>query len=93
VALQGQCPARHPLRQLEIPEIGNEFLFDVVKDQRERANLVQRHPTIFKQLKAQWEQWNTQMLPITADVRTHGVSGQIQADRYGIKGVGGKIDD
>lgn len=72
---------------------GNEFLFDVVKDQRERANLVQRHAAIFKQLKQQWELWNEHMLPITADVRTHGVSGQIQADRYGIKAVDGKIDD
>ncbi len=72
---------------------GNEFLFDVVKDQRERANLAQRHPDVFRQLKSQWEQWNQQMLPITADVRTHGVSGQIQADRYGIGAVSGKIDD
>lgn len=72
---------------------GNEFLFDVVKDQRERANLARRHPDVFRQLKSQWEQWNQQMLPITADVRTHGVSGQIQADRYGIKAVNGKIDD
>jgi len=72
---------------------GNEFLFDVVKDQRERANLVQRYPAKFKELKAQWEAWNQGMLPITAEVRTHGVSGQIQADRYGIKGVDGKIDD
>lgn len=72
---------------------GNEFLFDVVKDQRERANLAQRYPAVFRQLKTQWETWNQQMLPITAEVRTHGVSGQIQADRYGIKAVGGKIDD
>jgi arylsulfatase A-like enzyme len=54
----------------------NEFLFDVVKDQRERANLAKRHPEVFAQLKAQWEAWNQDMLPITADVRTHGVSGR-----------------
>ena len=31
---------------------GNEFLFDVAVDQRERANLAQRHPDVFAQLKA-----------------------------------------
>jgi arylsulfatase A-like enzyme len=62
----------------------NEFLFDVVKDARERANLAKRHPEVFTQLKAQWEEWNQQMLPITADVRTHGVTGNVQADHYGV---------
>jgi arylsulfatase A-like enzyme len=67
---------------------GNEFLFDVVKDQRERANLAKRHPDVFAKLKAQWEQWDKEMLPITADVRTHGVSGDVQADRYGVSPAG-----
>jgi hypothetical protein len=56
----------------------------VVKDQRERANLAKRHPEVFEKLKAQWETWDKDMLPITADVRTHGVSGKVQADRYGV---------
>jgi arylsulfatase A-like enzyme len=60
----------------------NEFLFDVVKDQRERANLSARHPQVFAQLKQQWADWNAAMLPITADVRTHAVDGKVQADRY-----------
>jgi arylsulfatase A-like enzyme len=71
---------------------GNEFLFDVVKDQRERANLAKRHPEVFARLKAQWETWDKEMLPITADVRTHGVSGNVQADRYGVP-PGGRITD
>ena len=71
---------------------GNEFLFDVVKDPRERANLAKRHPDVFAQLKAQWETWDKDMLPITADVRTHGVSGNVQADRYGVP-PGGRISD
>lgn len=71
---------------------GNEFLFDVVKDPRERANLAKRHPEVFAQLKAQWETWDKEMLPITADVRTHGVSGNVQADRYGVP-PGGRISD
>ncbi|MGV7209927.1 sulfatase [Oxalobacteraceae bacterium A2-2] len=71
---------------------GNEFLFDVAKDQRERANLAKRHPEVFARLKEQWGQWNQQMLPITADVRTHGVSGKVQADRYGIPASGSVPD-
>jgi len=70
----------------------NEFLFDVAKDQRERANLSRRQPEVFARLKAQWEAWNKEMLPITADVRTHGVSGPIQADRYGVPASGSVVD-
>ncbi|GGC01801.1 sulfatase-like hydrolase/transferase [Pseudoduganella buxea] len=61
----------------------NEFLFDLSQDQRERANLAAKHPDKLADLKAQWEQWNAGMLPITPEVRTHGVSGKVQADRYG----------
>jgi arylsulfatase A-like enzyme len=60
----------------------NEFLFDVVVDQHERANLAGKHPEIFAKLKKQWESWNEAMLPITADVKTHAVTGKVQADRY-----------
>ena len=60
----------------------NEFLFDVVVDQRERANLAAKHPDVFEQLRRQWETWNTSMLPITPEVRTHSLSPKIQADHY-----------
>jgi arylsulfatase A-like enzyme len=60
----------------------NEFLFDVARDPRERANLAQKHPQVFAKLKQDWENWNAQMLPITKDVRTHAVDGKAQADRY-----------
>jgi len=63
----------------------NEFLFDVVADQHERANLSQKNPEVFAQLKKQWEEWDSKMLPITDDVRTHAVEGKVQADRYGSK--------
>ncbi|AVR99154.1 twin-arginine translocation pathway signal protein [Pseudoduganella armeniaca] len=61
----------------------NEFLFNLAHDQRERANLAAKHPDKLAELKGQWEAWNAGMLPITPDVRTHGVSGKVQADRYG----------
>lgn len=60
----------------------NEFLFDVEDDARERANLRHRHPEVFESLKRQWEAWNAQFLPITDEVFTHGVTPDIQADRY-----------
>ena len=63
----------------------NEYLFHVVKDQRERANLAQKYPEVLNRLKAQWQTWNAQMLPITADVKTHAVTGKVQADKYGVE--------
>lgn len=60
----------------------NEFLFDVVQDQRERANLRHHQPEVFEQLKTLWGQWNETQLPITDEVFTHGVTPDIQADRY-----------
>ncbi|GAB2868849.1 sulfatase-like hydrolase/transferase [Pseudoduganella ginsengisoli] len=68
---------------------GNEFLFDVAVDQRERANLANRYPDKLAELKQQWERWNADMLPITPEVRTHGVSGKVQADKYSPQANGG----
>ena len=59
-----------------------EFLFDVTVDTRERANLAAKHPEVFARLKADWERWSGGMLPITPDVRTHGLTPNVQADHY-----------
>ena len=40
----------------------NEFLFDVVADPLERANLKARHPAKFAELKSAWEAWDATML-------------------------------
>ena len=40
----------------------NEFLFDVVADPLERANLKDRQPERFAAMKAAWEQWDAGML-------------------------------
>jgi arylsulfatase A-like enzyme len=61
---------------------GNEFLFDVQADQRERANLARKYPQVLADLKQQWETWNAGMLPVTGDVKSYGVNGKIQADHY-----------
>ena len=60
----------------------NEFLFNVAEDERERANLRDHEPEVFARLKTQWAEWDAQFLPITEDVYTHGVTPDIQADRY-----------
>jgi arylsulfatase A-like enzyme len=78
---QGQRAVRQgDFKYLKIND--NEFLFDVVQDVRERANLRHKQPELFEHLRQQWAQWNTGFLPITDEVFTHGVTPDIQADRY-----------
>jgi arylsulfatase A-like enzyme len=50
---------------------GNEFLFDLASDPRERANRRQGEPQRFAQLQAQWQAWNAQMLPLPAVQRPY----------------------
>ncbi|HME24764.1 MAG TPA: sulfatase-like hydrolase/transferase [Acetobacteraceae bacterium] len=45
----------------------NTFLFNVVADPRERANLKQRHQDVFDRLVAEWAAWNAAMLPEIPD--------------------------
>lgn len=60
----------------------NEFLFDVVDDVRERANLRWKHPDVFERLQAQWLAWDSDMLPISEDVFSVSPTPDVQADRY-----------
>jgi hypothetical protein len=60
----------------------NEFLFVVVQDARERANLREKRPQVFERLRRRWVEWDGDLLPITDDVCTHGLTADIQADRY-----------
>ena len=63
---------------------GNEFLFDVVRDPRERANLKDREKDVFDRLKADWEAWNDTMLPEHARPVTYFHTGNSVADHYGV---------
>ncbi len=45
----------------------NTFLFNVVADPRERANLKQRRKDVFDGLVADWNGWNATMLPEIPD--------------------------
>jgi arylsulfatase A-like enzyme len=42
---------------------GNSFLFDVVADPLERANLKERQPEVYRNLVNEYEDWHATMLP------------------------------
>lgn len=48
---------------------GHEYLFDLAKDQRERANLARRHPEKFAELKQRYLEWEASVPPIPADAK------------------------
>ena len=54
----------------------------MVTDTLERANLKDQLPELFARLRRKWADWNAQFIPITDEVFTHGVTPDIQADRY-----------
>jgi arylsulfatase A-like enzyme len=63
----------------------NEFLFDLGKDPRERANLRNRHKDVFERLKGDWETWSGTMLPEHQRPVTYTNSGGVLADHYAVK--------
>ena len=63
---------------------GNTFLFDVVRDPMERANLKDRHRDVFNRLVAQWREWERTMLPLDPASFTLGFTGAELADHFGI---------
>jgi arylsulfatase A-like enzyme len=54
---------------------GNEFLFDLVQDPRERANMKQREPARLDELKADYARWEASMPPIPQDAKVSLVYG------------------
>jgi arylsulfatase A-like enzyme len=61
---------------------GNTFLFNVVSDPLERANLKLREPEVYRRLVAEYEAWNATMLPIDPQSSTAGFTGAQLADHY-----------
>jgi arylsulfatase A-like enzyme len=61
---------------------GNTFLFNVVTDPLERANLKLREPEVYRRLVAEYEAWNATMLPIDPLSSTAGFNGAQLADHY-----------
>lgn len=62
---------------------GNEFLFDLSNDPRERANLKDRLPESFAALKQQYSEWEDTMLPRDPKATTHGFGASDMADHFG----------
>lgn len=80
---KGNNQRAHRSGDLKYLKIGdNEFLFNVVSDQRERANLKDLQQADFETLRSDWISWNNSMLPITEENHTHGVKSMYQADHY-----------
>ncbi|WP_137920642.1 sulfatase-like hydrolase/transferase [Hydrogenophaga sp. 2FB] len=46
---------------------GHEYLFNISKDERERANLAAREPERLERMRAQWVAWNASVPPIPTD--------------------------
>lgn len=67
----------------------NTFLFNVVQDPLERANLKFRQPARFAALERAWRHWNSTMLPLDRKSNTHGFDASELADHFGV----GPVDD
>jgi arylsulfatase A-like enzyme len=65
--------------------LDNTFLFDVVQDPMERANLKERHKDVYVRLVAAWNAWNATMLPLDPQSNTNGFTGSQLADHFGVK--------
>jgi arylsulfatase A-like enzyme len=48
---------------------GNEYLFNLTQDERERANLSAREPQRLSELRTAWLHWNEQMPPVPEDAK------------------------
>ena len=70
----------------------NTFLFDVVTDPLERANLKRRRQDDYQRLERQWLDWNATMLPEIEESFTGGFSGEDLADHYGADESGAEPD-
>ena len=62
----------------------NAFLFNVVGDPLERANLKDRQPEIYRRLVSEFEAWNATMLPENPEASSSGFNGSQLADHYGV---------
>ena len=60
----------------------NTFLFNVVEDPLERANLKDRQPEIYRKMVNDYEAWNATMLPIDPASYTHPFSPKELADHF-----------
>jgi arylsulfatase A-like enzyme len=63
--------------------LDNTFLFNVVDDPLERANLKDRRRDVYDRMTREWTAWNATMLPELPESATGGPSGSELADHFG----------
>jgi arylsulfatase A-like enzyme len=73
--------------------LDNTFLFNVVDDPMERANLKERHKDIYDRLVQDWFAWNATMLTEIDESFTDTFSGDQLADHIGLPAASGKADN
>jgi len=69
------------MKWLKIKE--NTFLFNVVADPLERANLKERQPDLYRRLVNDYETWSAAMLPEDSGANSATFSGRQLADHFG----------
>jgi len=70
----------------------NTFLFNVVEDPMERANLKERERATFDRLAREWSEWNATMMPEIKESFTSSAEARHVADRIGIDKVAQEPD-
>jgi arylsulfatase A-like enzyme len=68
------------MKWLKINE--NTFLFNVVADPLERANLKDRQPEVYRRLVNDYENWNATMLPENPEANSSGFTASQLADHF-----------
>src|SRR3984893_10268967 len=73
--------------------LDNTFLFNVVDDPMERANLKERHEDVYDRLLAEWHEWNSAMLREIDESITGSNTGDQWPDHIGSTRASGKADN
>ncbi len=73
--------------------LDNTFLFNVIEDPMERANLKERMPDLYSRLIADWSAWNATMLPEIDASYTGNFTGSLLADHIGTPEASRKADN
>jgi arylsulfatase A-like enzyme len=88
--------AQHAVRDGDMKYLkilDNTFLFNVVQDPMERANLKERLPEVYSRLIAEWSDWNAAMLPEIDASYTNNFTGAQLADHIGAPEASHKADN
>lgn len=72
--------------------LDNSFLFNVVDDPLERANMKDREPQIYQRLVSEYRRWNAGMLPTDPNSTSESFTGKEVADHFGVRRTGKPIE-